>query len=84
MFAAVGLTVSRLIRVRYGAVRLPADLARGTTRELKPDWVQAWMAQLNAATSSMGGKKPAVKKAAANSASRRAPARAKASASAVK
>lgn len=63
MFAAVGLTVSRLIRVRYGAVRLPADLARGTTRELKPDWVQAWMAQLNAATSSTGGKKPAVKKA---------------------
>lgn len=63
MFAAVGLTVSRLIRVRYGAVRLPADLARGTTRELKPDWVQAWMAQLNAATSSTGCKKPAVKKA---------------------
>ena len=38
-------------------------LTRGTTRELKPDWVQAWMAQLNAATSSTGGKKPAVKKA---------------------
>ena len=54
--------MSRLIRVRYGAVRLPADLARGTTRELKPDWGQAWMAQLNAATSSTGGKKPAVKK----------------------
>lgn len=59
MFAAVGLTVSRLIRVRYGAVRLPADLERGATRELKPDWVQAWMAQL----ASVEGKgKPSVGK----------------------
>lgn len=63
MFAAVGLTVSRLIRVRYGAVRLPADLPRGTTRELKPDWVQAWMAQLNAQeTSSADGKKGGARK----------------------
>lgn len=46
MFAAVGLTVSRLIRVRYGAVHLPADLAKGQKRELQPDWVQAWMADL--------------------------------------
>lgn len=62
MFAAVGLTVSRLIRVRYGAVRLPADLPRGTTRELKPDWVQAWMAQLNSVTTTASGKKPVAKK----------------------
>ena len=46
MFAAVGLTVSRLIRVRYGAVHLPADLAKGQKRELQPEWVQAWMADL--------------------------------------
>ncbi len=46
MFAAVGLTVSRLIRVRYGAVRLPSTLARGARIELKPDWVQAWMDEL--------------------------------------
>ena len=44
--AAVGLTVSRLIRVRYGAVRLPSTLARGARIELKPDWVQAWMDEL--------------------------------------
>ena len=63
MFAAVGLTVSRLIRVRYGAVRLPSDLARGTTRELKPDWVQAWMAQLESAAPAAGaGKKAAPQK----------------------
>ena len=46
MFAAVGLTVSRLIRVRYGAVRLPADLLRGQKVELKPQWVEAWMSEL--------------------------------------
>lgn len=49
MFAAVGLTVSRLIRVRYGAVGLPKDLERGKTRELKADWVQAWMTDLKIA-----------------------------------
>ncbi len=49
MFAAVGLTVSRLIRVRYGAVQLPKDLDRGQTKELPADWVRAWMADLEAA-----------------------------------
>ncbi len=46
MFAAVGLTVSRLIRVRYGAVQLPRNLARGKTLELRSDWVSAWVADL--------------------------------------
>lgn len=46
MFAAVGLTVSRLIRVRYGAVQLPRNLARGKTLELRSDWVSAWIADL--------------------------------------
>lgn len=70
MFAAVGLLVSRLIRVRYGAVRLPADLPRGEKTELKSAWVQAWCAQLKADTpassrsgkaKAQAGKKPSAK-----------------------
>jgi 23S rRNA pseudouridine2605 synthase len=39
MFEAVGTTVSRLIRVRYGSVELPADLDTGKWRELSPERV---------------------------------------------
>ena len=46
MFAAVGLEVSRLIRIRYGVVQLPRTLARGRYSELSPEWVQAWMHDL--------------------------------------
>jgi len=35
MFEAVGVTVSRLIRVRYGPFQLPARLKRGSTHELE-------------------------------------------------
>jgi len=35
MFEAVGATVSRLIRVRYGPFHLPARLKRGSTHELE-------------------------------------------------
>jgi 23S rRNA pseudouridine2605 synthase len=46
MFEAVGLTVSRLIRTRYGAVQLPRSVARGRYYELAPEWVQAWIHDL--------------------------------------
>ena len=35
MFEAIGLTVSRLIRTRYGAMTLPRDLKRGRWEELE-------------------------------------------------
>ncbi|PTD97090.1 23S rRNA pseudouridine(2605) synthase RluB [Pseudothauera lacus] len=37
MFEAVGLTVSRLIRVRYGAVELPSRLKRGMWMEMSDE-----------------------------------------------
>ncbi|MBS3936765.1 MAG: pseudouridine synthase, partial [Sulfuritalea sp.] len=40
LFAAVGVTVSRLMRVRYGPVVLPASLKRGQSSELEPAQVQ--------------------------------------------
>ncbi len=56
MFEAVGLEVSRLIRIRYGAVRLPRSLARGRYQELSPEWVQAWMHDLGIAAEEVRGK----------------------------
>lgn len=41
MFEAVGLTVSRLMRVRYGPVHLSPRLKRGQCRDLEPAEVQA-------------------------------------------
>jgi 23S rRNA pseudouridine2605 synthase len=41
MFEAVGLTVSRLMRVRYGPVQLPPRLKRGQSRDLEPGEVEA-------------------------------------------
>ncbi|WP_334135508.1 23S rRNA pseudouridine(2605) synthase RluB [Tepidimonas sp.] len=43
LFEAVGHAVSRLIRVRYGAVTLPRGLRRGAFLELSPTEVQALM-----------------------------------------
>jgi len=49
LFDAVGLTVSRLIRIRYGAIQLPRTLSRGRFYELAPEWVQAWVHDLGMA-----------------------------------
>jgi len=46
IFDAIGLTVSRLIRIRFGAIQLPRSLARGRFYELAPEWVQAWVHDL--------------------------------------
>ncbi|HXW65702.1 MAG TPA: pseudouridine synthase [Burkholderiaceae bacterium] len=46
MFEALGLQVSRLIRIRFGAVQLPRTLARGRFQELAPAWVEAWLHDL--------------------------------------
>lgn len=43
MFEAVGTTVSRLIRVRYGPFLLPPYLKRGKIRELEDEEVEALM-----------------------------------------
>lgn len=40
LFEAVGVTVSRLIRIRYGMVALPSNLKRGKSIDLEPDQVQ--------------------------------------------
>ncbi len=44
MFEAVGLTVSRLIRTRYGALTLPSSLRRGRWEELDEHAVRNLMA----------------------------------------
>jgi len=56
MFAAVGLEVSRLIRIRYGAIQLPRSLARGRYSELAPEWVQAWLHDLGISVDEMRGR----------------------------
>ena len=51
MFEAVGLTVSRLIRTRYGALTLPSNLKRGRWEELDEHAVRNLMT-----ASGLGGK----------------------------
>jgi 23S rRNA pseudouridine2605 synthase len=47
MFEAVGLTVSRLLRVRFGPFRLPPRLRRGEWRELESAEVGAFIQALD-------------------------------------
>jgi 23S rRNA pseudouridine2605 synthase len=56
MFAALGLEVSRLIRIRYGAVQLPRSIARGRYSELAPEWVQAWLHDLGISMEDVRGR----------------------------
>jgi len=44
MMEAVGLTVSRLLRVRFGCVELPSQLKRGQMREMDEEQVQTLLA----------------------------------------
>ncbi|MBV8211574.1 MAG: rRNA pseudouridine synthase [Burkholderiaceae bacterium] len=46
MFDALGLQVSRLIRIRFGSIALPRTLPRGRFLELAPGWVEAWLHDL--------------------------------------
>jgi 23S rRNA pseudouridine2605 synthase len=46
MFESIGVTVSRLIRTRFGDVVLPRNLRRGRWEELDPNLVTALMVQL--------------------------------------
>ncbi|HEX4858474.1 MAG TPA: hypothetical protein VFV17_05610, partial [Usitatibacteraceae bacterium] len=63
MFEAVGLTVSRLIRTRFGSISLPPRLKRGMLLELTPDEVRrvlvdAGMAELAGASEGRRARPP--------------------------
>jgi 23S rRNA pseudouridine2605 synthase len=55
---ATGLQVSRLIRIRYGAIQLPRSLARGRWMELPPPSVEAWLHDLGIGTDEVRGGAP--------------------------
>lgn len=57
MFEAVGLQVSRLMRVRYGPVQLPPGLKRGLWRELEPQEVALLLKVLTPPTPPKGPEK---------------------------
>ncbi|MEO6748432.1 MAG: pseudouridine synthase, partial [Casimicrobiaceae bacterium] len=44
LFEALGVTVSRLIRTRYGRVSMPAAIKRGQSQELAPQEISALLA----------------------------------------
>jgi 23S rRNA pseudouridine2605 synthase len=58
MFEAVGVTVSRLMRVRYGPIDLPPRLRRGICMELSPAEVARFLAALGPVAAQSGAAKP--------------------------
>jgi 23S rRNA pseudouridine2605 synthase len=56
MFDAIGLQVSRLIRIRFGSIALPRTLPRGRFLELAPGWVEAWLHDLGIGSDAMRGR----------------------------
>ncbi len=58
MFESQGLTVSRLIRTRFGKIELPPRLLRGNMVELAPDQVRGVLASAGMETDGPIGKLP--------------------------
>ncbi len=56
MFDAIGLQVSRLIRIRFGSIALPRTLSRGRFLELAPGWVEAWLHDLGIGSEAVRGR----------------------------
>jgi 23S rRNA pseudouridine2605 synthase len=48
IFESLGLTVSRLMRVRYGPISLPPQLRQGKLRDLRPEEIGSLEAALAA------------------------------------
>lgn len=58
LFEALGMTVSRLMRVRFGSVQLPPHLKRGQWRELDPPQVSELLRDLESQPSRRGPDRP--------------------------
>lgn len=50
LFETINVQVSRLMRVRYGSIRLPSRLRRGQSMEMKPSEVDALLSSLDPKT----------------------------------
>ncbi|HVF62971.1 MAG TPA: pseudouridine synthase [Casimicrobiaceae bacterium] len=54
LFEALGLTVSRLIRVRYGRIAMPSSLKRGDVYEMEPQDMNALLRSVGMKPNAMG------------------------------
>ena len=59
LFEALGLAVSRLIRVRYGRIAMPSTLKRGDVTELEPQDVNALLRSIGMKPNAGAGQAPA-------------------------